>query len=271
MLQHTFNMERNIVLFLEYEGTGFHGWQSQLNAGTVQDAVAGAIRRLDGKPRRIIGASRTDAGVHARGQVANFFTDSRIPADKYAYALNTILPAGITCARSAEAPPQFHARYSAIGKEYSYTILNRRQPSALYRNRAWHVPLPQPLDTGAMRDAAELLIGEHDFRAFMSAGSPVKSTVRIVTRLEIVADMPDSLIKLSILGNGFLYNMVRIIAGTLVYVGQGKLEKGDVGRAILSGDRKLAGKTAPPHGLCLEFVEYGNTMAIACGNVNNLI
>ena len=246
-------------------------------------------------PTRITGASRTDAGVHARGQVANFSTESSIPADKYAYALNTLLPAGVVCARSFEAPPDFHARFSAVSKTYSYLILNRRQPSALYRSRAWHVPLP--LDMAAMQKAADLFIGERDFRAFMAAGSPVKSTVRTVTRLTLdaypvsaiagdagvhstsspasfaatsaaascsaapdtaTAADPDSgaFIQLLIEGNSFLYNMVRIIAGTLVYVGQGKMSHEDVRRAIEAGDRKLAGKTAPPHGLCLERVNY---------------
>ena len=288
---------RNIVLTLEYDGSLFHGWQSQLNAATVQDAVAAAVGKLDGTPRRVTGASRTDAGVHAKAQVANFFTDSNIPADKYAYALNTILPAGVACVRSFEADSGFHARFSAINKAYSYLILNRRLPSALYRYRAWHVPLP--LDITAMREAARLFIGEHDFKAFMSTGSPVNSTVRTITRLELGAypasvydplsavsplnllsaaspppatcsaeplsaaspppaslQEPEAFIILLIEGNGFLYNMVRIITGTLVYVGQGRLSIGDAGRALASGDRKSAGKTAPPHGLYLEYVNY---------------
>jgi tRNA pseudouridine38-40 synthase len=229
-----------------------------MNAQTVQDAVGGAICRLDGAPRRLSGASRTDAGVHARGQVANFHTDSAIPADKYAYALNTVLPAGAVCVKSFEADPQFHARFSAKGKEYSYLILNRRQPSALYRHRAWHVPLP--LDVDVMRDAAGLFVGEHDFRAFMSTGSPVKSTIRSVTRLDIeeinLYTPPCPFVRISIEGNGFLYNMVRIVTGTLVYAGQGRLNLDDVKHALCSGDRRAAGKTAPPHGLCLEQVFY---------------
>ena len=265
---------RNIVITLEYDGSYFHGWQSQQNADSVQDAVADAIYRLDGTPVNLIGAGRTDAGVHARGQVANFFTESHIPADKYAYALNAILPRGVVCLRSAEAPPDFHARFSARSKTYSYLILNRRQPSALYRYRAWHVPLP--LDIDAMRESASCFIGEQDFRAFMSSGSQVRSTVRKITNLEIDAcpiNSPKNLlfqseqaryreetgcfIKLSIEANGFLYNMVRIITGTLVYAGQGRLGSNDVRRALSSGDRNAAGKTAPPQGLCLEYVNYG--------------
>ena len=247
-------MHRNIALLLEYDGTLFHGWQSQNNANTVQDAVASALQCLGCAPERLVGASRTDAGVHARGQVASFFTSSRIPAEKFAYALNTVLPSGVTCARSAEAPSNFHARYSAIGKTYSYLILNRRQPSALYMRRVWHIPLP--LDVAAMREAAGAIVGERDFRAFMSAGSPVKSTIRKVARLDIEDGLPDDIIKLTIEGNGFLYNMVRIITGTLAYVGQGRLSSGDVSRAVASGDRRDAGKTAPPHGLYLDYVDY---------------
>jgi len=258
---------RNIAITLEYDGLSFHGWQSQANASAVQDIIEGAVGRLEGAPVRIAGASRTDAGVHARGQVATFKTSSRIPADKYAYALNAILPAGVTCTFSWEAHPDFHARFSAKSKIYSYTILNRRQPSALYGGRSWHVPLPLRLD--AMRDTAQLLIGKHDFRAFMSSGSPVNSTVRTITRLDV--DMPEAgspglfpvctqsneFIRLLVEGDGFLYNMVRIIAGTLVYVGHGRLDAGDVERALATGDRKAAGKTAPPYGLCLEKVIYG--------------
>ena len=249
---------RNVALVLEYDGGMFHGWQSQTNAATVQDAVARAIAKLEGlPPRRFTGASRTDAGVHARAQVANFFTESRIPADKYAYALNALFPRGVACVRSAEAPPGFQARYSAVSKTYTYLILNRRMPSALYGDRAWHVPLP--LDAGAMRDAAALIVGERDFRAFMSTGSPVKSTIRNVTRLDLDDRRParEPFIKISVEGDGFLYNMVRIIAGTLVYAGLGRLGPGDVETALASGDRKAAGKTAPPQGLCLESVSYG--------------
>jgi tRNA pseudouridine38-40 synthase len=248
---------RNIALLLEYDGLPFHGWQSQANAAAVQDIVAEAICRLDGRAKvRLTGASRTDAGVHARGQVANFFTDSKIPAEKYAYALNTLLPGGISCTGSAQAPPQFHARFGAVGKLYSYSILNRRFPSALSAARSWHVP--EALDLRAMRAAADLIVGERDFRAFMAAGSPVSSTVRTVWELSLRRD--GEVVEMRVSGDGFLYNMVRIIAGTLAYVGMGKLESADVGRILLGGDRKAAGKTAPPQGLCLERVYYGEEL-----------
>jgi tRNA pseudouridine38-40 synthase len=245
---------RNIALLLEYDGVPFHGWQSQANAKAVQDIVAGAICRLDGaKSVKLNGASRTDAGVHARGQVASFFTESAIPAGKYAFALNTLLPPGVCCAGSAEAPPDFHARFSATGKQYSYRILNRRFPSALLRDRAWHVPLP--LDIGAMAAAAGQIVGERDFRAFMASGSPVNSTVRTVWELSVEQD--GDIVCISVAGNGFLYNMVRIIAGTLAYVGLGKIEAAAVGQILHDGARDAAGKTAPPQGLCLERVLYG--------------
>ena len=290
---------RNVALVIEYDGSLFHGWQSQKNAHAIQDAVIAAVSCLDGAPRRVVGASRTDAGVHARGQVAHFWTDSNIPADKYAYALNTVLPAGITCVSSSEAATDFHARFSVKSKVYSYLILNRRFPSALYRNYAWHVPLP--LDVQKMREAAQLFVGVHDFRAFMSTGSPVESTVRGISRLEISVDQtgaphpvpapkpatapqptpapqpapllhpapvlqpthtplphdtPGSFITFTIEGKSFLYNMVRIITGTLVYVGQGRLGLDGVKQALSSGRRESAGKTAPPQGLCLEYIKY---------------
>ena len=248
-------MSRNIALLLEYDGSCFHGWQSQVNADAVQDRVAEAVGQLEKRTMKVTGASRTDAGVHATGQVAHFITESAIPDLKYSFALNSILPEGVTCIGSKEAPPDFHARFSAIGKRYVYQILNRRLPSALLRNRVWHVPIT--LDIEAMRSASAILVGEHDFRAFMAAGSPVKSTVRTIHSLDInISD--EHMLSLRVCGNGFLYNMVRIIAGTLVYVGQGKLGCDDV-RALLAAEgakRENAGKTAPPQGLCLEHVFY---------------
>ena len=244
---------RNIVLKLEYDGSYFHGWQSQINASAVQDLVVTALSQLEGKPVKITGASRTDAGVHALGQAANFLTESKIPADKYAFALNTLLPKGISCVGSHEVPFDFHARFSAIGKRYSYKILNRRLPSALLEDRVWHVPVKLELEK--MRQAALLFVGEKDFKGFMSAGSPVLSTVRTIWDLEVVL-MDDDIVRITIQGNGFLYNMVRIITGTLVYVGLGKLSFDEVERVLLSGQRKDAGKTAPPQGLYLEKVFY---------------
>ncbi|MDR1059700.1 MAG: tRNA pseudouridine synthase A [Clostridiales bacterium] len=294
---------RNIALLLEYDGSLYHGWQSQTNAPAVQDAVAAALCRLDGAAHvRLSGASRTDAGVHARGQVANFCTESAIPAEKYAYALNTLLPEGICCAGSAEAPPEFHSRFSARGKAYSYRILNRRFPSALLRDRAWHVPMA--LDVGAMRAAAAHIVGKRDFAAFMSSGSPVSSTVRTVWELSVerggdngnggagcagagedaktandagagggavdawgaknaknAKDAGDAgdIVELRVSGDGFLYNMVRIIAGTLVYVGLGRIGAEAVEEILRGRERKAAGKTAPPQGLCLEAVFYGDS------------
>ena len=231
---------RNIKLTLEYDGTGYHGWQSQANAAAVQDVVGSAIKKLTGEEISLTGSSRTDTGVHALGQVANFYTSSGIPADKFAFALNCILPENIVVNKSEEVGMDFHARFSAKGKKYRYLIYNSTFPSALMRFRAYHVFYP--LSVEAMAEGAEYFCGTHDFAAFMATGSSVKTTVRTIHNISIsAADGDDSslprflttdpradkktlpkLITLEIAGDGFLYNMVRIIAGTLVQVGYGK-------------------------------------------------
>ena len=243
---------RNIKLTIEYDGTDYHGWQSQINAAAVQDVVASAVRKLTGEDVNLIGASRTDSGVHALGQVANFTTASDIPADKFAYALNTLLPEDIVVRKSAEADMSFHARYSARGKKYKYLIYNSVFPSALLRHRACHVFYS--LDVEAMRRAAEFFLGAHDFLAFSAAGSSTKTTVRTINEIWIRGEC--GLIGLNITGNGFLYNMVRIIAGTLVEVGYGKIKPDDIPGIIEGRDRKIAGRTAPPQGLYLVEVFY---------------
>jgi tRNA pseudouridine38-40 synthase len=243
---------RNIKLTIEYDGTAYHGWQSQINARAVQDEVNMAVTRLTGEDIAVIGASRTDQGVHALGQVCNFTTESSIPAEKFAYALNTLLPEDITVKASAEMDESFHSRFSAIAKKYRYLIYNSRHPSALLRHRACHVPLQ--LEFCAMRKAAGFLLGTHDFSAFRATGGNTKTAVRTITAVELASR--EELIEFEITGNGFLYNMVRIIAGTLIYVGQGKLEAGEVPDIIKSCDRKRAGKTAPAHGLYLVEVYY---------------
>jgi tRNA pseudouridine38-40 synthase len=243
---------RNIKLIIEYEGTGYHGWQSQVNAHAVQDVIQGAVRRLTGEEVKLNGSSRTDAGVHALGQVANFFTCSAIPAEKFSYALNSVLPGDIVIKRSEEAGPDFHSRYSAKGKKYRYIIHNSVQPSALLRNRAFHVS--RGLDFEAMKKAAAYFRGTHDFAAFRAAGSSVKTSVRTVTDISLCRK--GELAELEISGDGFLYNMVRIIAGTLVEVGAGKIPPGDIPSIIKGGDRDRAGKTAPAQGLYLVEVRY---------------
>lgn len=244
---------RNIKLTIEYDGTCYHGWQSQENAATVQDVVTSAVRKLTGEEVSLTGSSRTDTGVHAYGQVANFRTESRIPPEKFAFALNSMLPEDISIRRSEEVDPEFHARFSARGKKYRYLIHNTSHRSALLRHRAWHVVYP--LDIGNMTEASRYFLGTHDFKAFMATGSSAKTTVRTIHEISVIR-LPDNQIAIEIAGDGFLYNMVRIIAGTLAYVGYGKIDPKDVPAIIDEGDRRKAGKTAPAHGLYLVEVYY---------------
>ncbi|HHW00721.1 MAG TPA: tRNA pseudouridine(38-40) synthase TruA [Clostridiaceae bacterium] len=243
---------RNIKLIIEYDGTSYHGWQSQNNAVAVQDVIEKALLKLTGEKCSIIGSGRTDAGVHALGQVANFVTNSNIPPEKFSYALNNILPDDIVIRNSEEVPLNFHARFSATGKKYRYVIYNSRQRSALHRNRAYFVPYP--LDFHSMEKAIGYFVGTHDFTAFKAADSGVKTNVRTITGTWLKKD--DEIITFEIAGNGFLYNMVRIIVGTLVEVGIGKLSADDIPYIIESRDRRKAGRTAPPHGLYLMEVYY---------------
>jgi len=208
----------NIKLVIEYDGTNYGGWHRQKNAVTVQGVVEDALCRLTGEEINLIGASRTDSGVHALGQVANFHTNCTIPPDRYAYALNSLLPMDIRIRESLAVPESFHARYSAIGKRYRYSIYNRIPGTALYRNISYNVY--QPLDRAKMAEACRYLIGTHDFSAFRAAGSSAKTSVRTIDQAEITGT--EDMIYFLIKGNGFLYNMVRIIAGTLIDIGKGK-------------------------------------------------
>lgn len=243
---------RNIKLTIEYDGTNYHGWQSQKNAVAIQDVIENTITKLTGSGCSLCGCSRTDAGVHAYGQVANFHTFSTIPGDKFSYALNGLLPEDIIVVNSEEVDTRFHARYSAKGKKYKYIIYNSPFPSALLRNRACFVSTP--LNFENMLKAAEFFQGKHDFSAFRAAGSSTETTVRTIFDLELA--QRDSIIEMDISGDGFLYNMVRIIAGTLIYVGHGKLVPEDMEGIIESRKRGRAGKTAPAQGLYLSKVFY---------------
>lgn len=243
---------RNIKLTIEYDGTGYHGWQSQVNAISVQGVLEKALSSLTGEACSLTGASRTDAGVHACGQTANFFTDSNIPPSKYFLALNSIIPDDISIVKSEEVSPDFHSRFSAKGKRYKYLVYNMRHPSALMRNRSYHVPLPLNLDH--MKEAGAFFIGKHDFSAFQASGSAAKTSVRTITGLTL--ERKDSLIELNISGDGFLYNMVRIITGTLIDVGLGRTPVNEIPDIISNGDRHAAGRTAPPQGLYLIEVFY---------------
>lgn len=245
---------RNIKLILEYSGTNYHGWQSQAGSGkaTIQDALETALRELTGEPLKTYSSGRTDAGVHAIGHVANFKTESLIPPAAWAPALNHFLPVDIRVQSSEEISPDFHARYSALGKIYRYRILNRQAPSALFRNHAWHVR--NRLNTSAMRKAAVYLIGKHDFSAFRATGCTAASPVRTV-RSVVIARKGD-FVEITFEADSFLQYMARNLTGTLVEVGLGRFRPADVESMIESRDRTRSGRTAPPYGLYLEKVFY---------------
>lgn len=245
-------MERNIKLIIEYDGTNYNGWQSQMNGTAIQDIVEGALFQLTGEKVKLTGSGRTDSGVHAYGQVANFFSTSSIPAEKFSFALNTILPKDIIIKKSREVGSEFHARFSAKGKKYRYLIYNSTHPSALLRNRTFHVFYN--LNIAAMKEASSHFIGTYNFEGFMAKGSQVKNTVRTIRETSLVKR--DEIIQIEITGDGFLYNMVRIIVGTLIDVGIGRIKTQDISNIIRSCDRKLAGRTAPPQGLYLVEVYY---------------
>lgn len=243
---------RRIHLIIEYDGTDYAGWQRQSNAMTVQEWIEKAVKKLTGEAVCVSGASRTDAGVHALGQSAHFDTESRIPADKFSFALNTILPPDIRVVHSEEVDMEFHSRFSGKGKRYRYLFYASAHSGAL--NRRTHAHVIYPLDVEKMRAEAQDLVGTHDFAAFAASGSVVKDTVRTIYRADVEQDGKE--ICLIVEGNGFLYNMVRIIAGTLIGVGSGKLEPGAFRRAIESQSRLDLGITAPAHGLTLMEVFY---------------
>ena len=250
---------RRIHLTVEYDGTNYAGWQRQSNALAVQQVIEEALARLTGERVVLHGASRTDAGVHALGQCAHFDTDSRIPGEKFSYAVNTMLPPDIRIRHSQEVPEGFHARFSARGKRYRYLFYDAPHAGAL--NRLTHAHSIYPLDDGRMRREAWTLLGTHDFAAFAASGSVVRDTVRTLWRADVTRNGND--VMLIVEGNGFLYNMVRIIAGTLRDIGSGKLESGALARAIDTGNRLDLGVTAPAHGLTLMEVFY--TLPDTCG------
>ncbi len=243
---------KRILLGMEYEGTAYAGWQRQLNGPSVQEELERALGKATGCVTPVTGASRTDAGVHALGQRAHFDTLSAIPGDKWPFVLNPLLPRDIRVVSSLQVSGALHARFSARGKTYEYRIFNRRQPGAL--RRAFTAFVPQPLDMDAMRAALQDLPGTHDFRAFQAAGGSARTTVRTLTEASLDRQGDELVLRVS--GDAFLYNMVRIIAGTLVYVGQGRLGTAAFSQALAASDRLLLGPTAPACGLCLVEVRY---------------
>ena len=243
---------RNIKLTLQYDGTAYHGWQMQENAPTVQETLSRAIEHITGSKPQLTGSSRTDAGVHAKRFVCNFKTDASIPQERIPAALNTYLPDDIVCLLAEDVTPDFNARFCAKKKCYTYYILNSKYPDAFLRKYSWH--FPYELDISKMKKAAEAFLGKHDFAGFASSGGSVITTVREIYSLDV--EKEGDLIKITVTGDGFLYNMVRIIAGTLAFVGCGKTEPQDIAEIIESKDRKRAGVTAPPQGLFLTEVFY---------------
>ncbi len=266
---------------ISYLGSGYVGWQRQLNGLSVQQALEEALEKVFGAPTHATASGRTDAGVHAEGQVIHFDAETSIPAEKIPFAVNAVLPDDISMLLCEEASEDFNARFCAKRKTYAYRLYLSRHRRPLLDPTHEHIPVP--LDLAAMREAAKEIEGTHDFKCFEAAGSVIKNTVRTVYSVNIsagtlpivplaslpseLADVPMFLnlttgeefnctVDISVTGNGFLYNMVRIIAGTLVYVGMGKLSVEDVRKAILSKDRTLAGKTLPAKGLHLIEVRY---------------
>jgi tRNA pseudouridine38-40 synthase len=244
---------RNIRLLLEYDGTRYHGWQRQLDAATIQEVVEAAVARLTGEAIALIGSGRTDAGVHARGQVANFRTTSAIPLKAFHKGLNSMLPPDIAVLAASEAPPEFHARKSAQAKTYEYRILNRQSRSPLCYNYAWWIA-PR-LDLAAMTAAAAVLPGEHDFTAFRASGSDNLNPGRRVLAAGW-REGPGGWLSFTITATGFLRGMVRSLVGTMVEVGRGKAPPTRMAELLESGARHLAGPTAPPQGLYLVEVFY---------------
>ena len=243
---------RNIKLKLEFDGTFYVGWQRQINGIAVEQKVREAIKKLTGEEPDLIGCSRTDAGVHARGYICSFKTECTIPAVRMKFALNNILKDDIVVLESEEVYEEFHARFSAKGKRYTYTICNREIPTAIGRNYVYF--FKRALNTDRMEAATAFLVGKHDFSSFKNANSAARSNVRTIFDLTVsrIGDM----VTISVTGDGFLYNMVRIIAGTLIEVGLGDISPEDMGNILKSEDRTKAGRTVPASGLCLEEVFY---------------
>lgn len=245
---------RRLKVTLEYDGTHFAGFQKQsgTNQRTVQGVLEDALARLTGEETPVTGAGRTDSGVHALGQVVHFETSSPIPVERFSKALNGHLPPDIAALGADLVDASFHARYSALGKKYCYLVFNSRKPLALWRNHCYRFPVP--LDLVAIKESAKILTGEHDFRAFSATGSSVKSTVRHLFILD--AEQRGEWIKFTAIGNGFLYKMMRLIVGTLLEVGSGKLSPAQVKQILDKGERGQGGSAVPPQGLYLVQVFY---------------
>lgn len=247
---------RNIKLTLEYQGTHYCGWQVQDRASvkkpSIQMTIENALFKLLGKKVKLIGSGRTDAGVHAREQVANFKTKSAIKLDKLRLGLNALLPEDIAVTRAEEVPAAFHSRFDAKSKLYRYSVLNRTWRSALMRDFVYL--FPHKLDLDLMRRESKSLLGKHDFRAFRTCDGEERDTVKVIKDMKI--NRSGGLISIDLEADGFLYNMARSIVGTLLEIGRGKLPAGSLRSILLSRDRRKAGPCVPAKGLCLVKVEY---------------
>lgn len=241
-----------VKLVVAYDGTNYSGWQLQKNAITIEQKLNEALTNLLGEEIAVIGASRTDAGVHSLGNVCIFDTETRIPAEKICFALNARLPEDIVVQDSCEVAADFHPRAGKSNKTYEYRVLNRTFPDPTRRRDTYHYHFP--LDVEAMQKAASYLEGEHDFKSFCSVHAQVETTVRTIYSCTVEKD--DDVIKIRVTGNGFLYNMVRIIAGTLIEVGAGKRKPEEILKMLEKTDRTVAGPTAPAHGLTMICINY---------------
>ena len=243
---------RNIKIVIEYDGKKFGGWQKQPNKLNIQGEIEKAIEEITGETTELNASGRTDAGVHSLGQVANFKTNSKIEIEKIPVAINSKLKQSIRIIDAKEVEESFHARYSCKGKKYRYVINNSKYGSAIYRDFEYHMPIK--LNIKDMQKAAKYFEGEHDFKGFKASGTSSKSSVRTIYKVNVIED--GERIKIELEGNGFLYNMVRIISGTLVEVGLGKIKPEEIPEIINSKDRSKAGKTLPAQGLYLVEVYY---------------
>ena len=243
---------KRVKMVVAYDGTNYCGWQVQPNGITIEEVLNSSLSSLLGEKIEVMGASRTDSGVHSLGNVAVFDTDTRMPADKIAFALNQRLPEDIVVQGSCEVPSDWHPRYQESTKTYEYRILNRtfRMPTRRLDTYFYHYPL----NVGQMSEAASYLVGTHDFASFCAANAQVKSTVRTI--YSCTAQKENDIITIRVTGNGFLYNMVRIIAGTLIEVGAGKRRPEEINAILAAENRDAAGPTAPAQGLTMMGIEY---------------
>ena len=243
---------RNIKLTIEYDGKDFNGWQKQPNKLNIQGTIEQAIKSITGEDVELNASGRTDAGVHALGQVANFKTNSQIPIEKFAMAINSKLKKSIIIKKAEDVDERFHSRLNCKKKTYRYIINNSPEGTAIYRYLETHIP--QKLNFEKMKQALKYIEGEHHFKAFKASGTSSKNSIRTIYETNIYENEDRIIIELT--GNGFLYNMVRIIVGTLVEVGMGKIEPSQIENILKEGKRENAGKTLPPNGLYLLEVKY---------------